>query len=309
MEFLYGAPEKEPGFLDEKTVQPFLLHEFRCAETRLAISPDSRLLLTASYLDRAVRIWDLNSRENLSTWSSTGGHAQFARKGTAILYVDERGVPCQVDLMTYKTIFVLKDAPRGIRHAVLSPGERFIATGSADRTVRIWNVETGKEFSRYELYPNKSGVNYVAWSPDGRFIAACGYPRTIRMWEVASGKQVLDLAGHRYGVNCITFSHDGSKLLSGSSDRTMRLWDVTSGRALQRFKGHINWVNAVAFSPDGRSVISAGDETVRLWDVETGTETNRVGTHEGTVYDLVLIPYAHQVISAGDDGVKEWKLP
>jgi hypothetical protein len=147
-----------------------------------------------------------------------------------------------------------------------SPGGRRLGSGSGDDTVRLWDVDSGREM--YTLIGHTEGVWSVAFSPNGRLLASGAEDNAVRLWNVDGGREVHTLTGHTDRVRGVAFSPDGRLLASGSWDNTMRLWDVDSGREVHALTGHTNWVSGVAYSPDGRLLAScSSDRTVQLWDV------------------------------------------
>ncbi|CCA76159.1 related to WD40-repeat protein (notchless protein) [Serendipita indica DSM 11827] len=153
-----------------------------------------------------------------------------------------------------------------------SPDGSRIISGSLDKTIRVWDSDTGQALGE-PLRGHEHGVTTVGFSPDGSLIVSGSEDKTIRLWEMDTGRPLGEpLRGHEDCVAVVAFSPDSSQIVSGSWDRTIRLWDVETGQPLgEPFQGHESSVNSVAFSPDGSRIASASDDrTIRLWEVASG---------------------------------------
>jgi WD40 repeat protein len=189
----------------------------------------------------------------------------------------------------------------------LGLNDSLLASASADNTVGLWDVASGRELRA--LSGHKGWVKCVAFSPDGRLVASGSNDKTIKIWDVASGKELHSLEGHAAPVESIAFSADGRWLASGSADNSVKLWDLTTARETNTLRGHSGWVTAVTFSGDGKWLVTGSkDNTLRLWEVATGRETRLLKGHTDRINAIAFSPNAEWIASASGDGtIKLWK--
>jgi serine/threonine protein kinase len=147
-----------------------------------------------------------------------------------------------------------------------SPDGQTLASGSGDKTIKLWNVKTGNLLQT--LTDHSQPVNSVAYSPDGQTLASGSVDKTIKLWNVNTGNLLQTLTYHSQRVNSVAYSPDGQTLASGSDDKTIKLWNVKTGNLLQTLTDHSDPVNSVAYSPDGQTLASGragSDNTIKIW--------------------------------------------
>lgn len=148
---------------------------------------------------------------------------------------------------------------------VFDPKNQWIATGSIDNKVIIWEATTGRELRT--LQGHEGAIRAIAGSQDGRLLASAGNDKIVKIWDVQTSKDLQTLSGHSGMIESLSFTRDGRFLASGSRDNSIIIWDAASGQPIYKFPD-AGSVKSLAFSPNGLFLASGGsDQAVKIWDI------------------------------------------
>jgi tRNA A-37 threonylcarbamoyl transferase component Bud32 len=136
--------------------------------------------------------------------------------------------------LCHADVHTLKGHTHAVNGVAFSPDRKRIASGSVDKTVKVWEAQTGQEV--LTLQGHTGGVYSVAFSADGRRIVSGSQDQTVRVWDAHTGQETLTLRGHTGLVLSVAFSGDGKRIVSGSYDRTVKVWDATPIEAEEQGK-------------------------------------------------------------------------
>ncbi len=224
-----------------------------------------------------------------------------------------------------------------------SPDGKFIASGSSDSTICLWNI-MGNPTAQF-LLGHEQEVNCLAFSPDGKLIVSGSIDGILCLWDLQNNLITQQWQGHEEGIIAVAFSSNGDgasgdgynstavvalasptaekseiflppphlhsdRIVSVSFDGTVCLWDLQGNVITQPWRGHKEGVISVAFSPNSDRIISVGfDGTVCLWDLEGNAITQPWQGHEAKIICVAFSPDSKFIVSGNSDStVRLWDI-
>ena len=230
----------------------------------------------------------------------------------------------------------------------ITPDGRFFLSGSDDKTLKLWEIATGKEIRTFTGHIHR--VNSVAITPDGQFalsgsheamklwkistsqiirsfryhtgsiaitpngrFALSSHSQSLILWDIATGKEVKVFTGFQGGFEAIALTRDGKFAIFEDGARNscaLLLMEIETGQVIRMFDGHTQNVTSVAITPDGLYAVSGSfDQTLRLWDLETGKEITTFKGHTEPVTSIAITPDGRFVLSGSyDNTLKLWEI-
>ncbi|WP_020468816.1 WD40 domain-containing protein [Zavarzinella formosa] len=257
---------------------------------------------------------------------SADGKSLLVAGGTS----GEYGEVSLADAQTGKRLRVFGLFDDIVLSAAFSADGKTIVAGSADRTVRAYQVSDGAELWRSALHSD--WITGVAWSKDGRFVATASKDRTVKVLEAATGKLFTTFNGHRrqyaphagqFEVYALAFDATGTAYSAGGG-AAIRAWEPEKTREEngsaadmeERFKkaGHTRYLDFPAGKPvfamvlgDGQLFSAGGDRLIRQHDAATGKIVHEFTGHADWIYAVAVHPATNHLASGGFDGeIRIW---
>lgn len=287
------------------------------AITALAFSPDGKQVAASGYhevtlwkavdgaLDRrlgglAERVYDVAySADGKWLAIASGDPGQF---GSVKLWLAEPGgggKPVRDLLETTDSVFAV----------AFSPDSKQVAAAGADRAIRVWEVDSGKQIALIEDHAD--WILDLAYSPNGKRLASASRDKTAKVFDVATQESLVTFPGHAQTVYTVSFSPDGKFVASGGEDNLIRIWNPDDdGKAVRQMSGFGGPVFKLAYAPDGKTLAACGsDKTVKLFDAAGSAPKQTLAGHADWVYAFAFAPDGKSLASGSWDGeVRLWNL-
>ena len=190
---------------------------------------------------------------------------------------------------------------------LLTKDEKKMISYSADGTIKIWEMESGKLIKSLEGHAsNVRGVQLTI--DEKKIISYSGSSDTIKIWDMETGNLFRTLKGHTGSVYGIKLTKDEKKLISYSYDNTIKIWDMETGKLLHSLEGHTKDIGGIQPTKDEKKLISYSyDNTIKIWDMETGKLLHSLEGHTKNIEGIRLTKDEKKLISYSyDKTIKIW---
>lgn len=202
------------------------------AITAMSLSPDGQKLLSCGA--PTARVWDINTGKELLKIENSGDACTFSPDGE---YVALSAIPADrsvyaqrkemdemkvINVRTGQQIIALQGMPDTILVVAFSPDKKYLAYGTANGTVKVWQTVNWQMLATIPANPRD--VRTLVFSPDGTRLATGSDEGLVRLWDIATKMDMVAFRGHTDHVRAVAFSPDGHTLASAGLDGTVRFW-------------------------------------------------------------------------------------
>ncbi|NTW53848.1 MAG: TIR domain-containing protein [Chlorobaculum sp.] len=197
-----------------------------------------------------------------------------------------------------------------VKSVAVSPDGTWAVSGSRDKAVKIWDLETAQ--CRATLEGHTNDVNSVAITPNGKRILSGSFDGTVRLWDVELYREMKKIEHYSSKVWPVVAFGDNKRAFSGGSDGIIRFWELVSGRCEKMFynEDRLSSVFSIAINHAWTHVLSGhANGEILLWDIDTGQRLASLKGHSGVVNSMqVTMDEKYAVSGSNDNTLKVWDL-
>ena len=195
-----------------------------------------------------------------------------------------------------------------VRCVAIDPENKWFASGSSDRMIKIWDLATGK--LKLSLTGHISGIRGIHLSDRHPYMFTCGEDKQVKCWDLECNKVIRNYHGHFSGVYSINMHPVLDILITGSRDAAVNIWDIRTRLKVSSLSGHRDTVSAIEVRKTDPQIISSShDKTIRLWDLKTLGTLAVLTNHKKSVRSLTFNHENNILLSTSTDSIKQWVMP
>jgi pleiotropic regulator 1 len=212
----------------------------------------------------------------------------------------------------WKLSTVLSSHLGWVRCLAFSPENKYMASGAADRTIKIWDFPKASvgasDALQLTLTGHISPIRGLAFSPRHPYLFSCAEDKQVKCWDLETNQVIRHYHGHLSGIFCLALHPTLDLLVTGGRDAVARVWDMRTKVAVHVLTGHEHTVASVLTKSTFPQIISGShDTTIKLWDLVAGKCFTTLTHHQKAIRALVQPSFENTFTSGAADCLKQWQ--
>lgn len=273
--------------------------------TAVCFSPDGKTIASgADGQDNKLLIWNRYDGKLLKALKCLSWQTVFSPSGKILA----GGGLDKIVLWDVGTGNALRTISLGnnfsLRSLAFSPDEKMIAAGGLAKSIKLFNIATGKQMNAFNL--NRGYCWNIAFSPDGRILAAGGNP-DIQLYETSTGNTARVIKPYPESKSMdpnkdtltMAFTLDGRFLITAGLEKTVRMWNVAEGSLFKAFPVLRCGISTIAVNPDGKTIASSICDDIGLIDVASGKMVKTIAGDIGFITSMAFSPDGNALAVGG----------
>lgn len=194
-----------------------------------------------------------------------------------------------------------------VRCLAFDPSNEFFASGSNDRTIRIWDLASGQ--LRLTLTGHLESITGLKISDRSPYMFSCALDKKVKCWDLETNRVIRHYHGHLSAVNALELHPKLDILATGGRDGTCRVWDIRTKVQAMALSTGDSCQSILMQGSDPQLITGSADGSLRLWDLRTGKTFATVNMHRKGIRALAMHPTEYNFASGAADNIKKWALP
>ena len=257
------------------SIEPTIRYEHAMPIQAIASSPSSPLIAVSAY--KQILLFSSKDLDILGVLDFPEGQIydlKFSRDGALLLGAGgmngDRGSVVIWNIKSGERIKEINEDFDTIMAADMSADGKYIATGSSDKLIRIYELASGELLESFKKH--SAWISAIRFSPQGQLLATGDQNGQVVIWDLNEMDMMYNLYKHKGQINSLTWRPDSKLLASASQDNSAIVWNVESGESSKSLKGHGNLATLdLQYNSKGELLSTGGDNVVRVWDASYKT--------------------------------------
>ena len=265
--------------------------------------------------DGVVYVWDINNYEFINQFLTNSGMILSLKitDDNNILACGIKDKIVNVWNLNNSESIEIQSQSYNISLIDTSSNGQYIATGSGEKTIKVWDIDTGSYLQ--SLSGHLSEINAITFASNNQILATASVDRTVKSRDVTTGKCLKTLQGRADFVHSVICSSDNRTIIS-ASQHTIKFWNIDSCECISTLVETKDWLSSVIISPDEKTIACANigndNNVIRIWQIDNFNQSNQIANqilqgHDDSIWSIAFNADGTKIVTGSSDRtVKVW---